>query len=70
MRTCNTCSKELTITNQVQEGFYCCEEYYCSEKCVNASLKTNSLPFETPETWHDHYEGSDSECYWTEWELA
>lgn len=54
-RVCSTCTKPMS------EGYYCCDEYYCSDDCVNA-------PFVgTGEAWEEHY-SEDGDCYWTEWE--
>jgi hypothetical protein len=48
------------------QGWYCCDEYYCSQKCLDRSFEG------TGETWEQHYEdvgGDDGgDCYWTEWE--
>lgn len=59
-RKCSICGKP------VSEGWYCCDEYYCSEECLNKSFEG------TGETWEEHYESmggdEDSDCYWTEWE--
>lgn len=45
-----------------QTGYICCDEYYCSERCLNQSFAGLELD------WHEHYIDSN-ECYWTEWEL-
>lgn len=54
-RLCRTCSKNMT------EGYYCCDEYYCSEACLNKSFEG------TGTTWEAHYT-EDGDCYYTEWE--
>jgi len=71
-RQCKTCGDVLPqkqhdhrpeITLQV--GWYCCDEYYCSEPCLYASF--NSDLAEGYENWSEHY-SDDGDCYFTEWE--
>ena len=61
-RVCSTCNNTLNIDtkDKLQTGWYCCDNYYCSEKCLNKSLDN--------ETWLEHYD-DDGDCYWTEWEV-
>lgn len=54
-RTCLVCERTMS------SGYYCCDEYYCSEQCLNAGFVG------TGETWAEHY-SDDGDCYWTEWE--
>lgn len=67
-RSCATCSKPMPIVNNegtsnvdMQEGWYCCDEYFCSDVCLNKSFEG------TGETWDEHYDEGD--CYWSQWEL-
>ena len=60
-RVCNTCSETLPITDGVQKGWYCCDEYYCSQKCLDSSFDGSGT------SWKEHYD-DDGECYYTEWE--
>lgn len=55
-RICSMCNKELA-----DAGYYCCDEYYCSRKCLDKSFEG------TGETWEKHYK-DDGDCYYTEWE--
>lgn len=59
---CKTCNKPLKIVDDVQSGYYCCDEYYCSKACLDKSFKGQT-------TWKDHF-SQDGDCYWTEWNLA
>lgn len=63
-RICAICHKPLSIVvadngDKVRQGYYCCDEYYCSEDCVNLSLPENI-------TWDEHYD-DDGDCYLSEW---
>jgi hypothetical protein len=63
-RTCSVCGKPLPPADDprmVVQGWYCCDEYYCSQKCLDASFEG------TGETWEQHY-SDDGDCYYTEWE--
>lgn len=64
-RMCRTCGLRLPIEDGLQKGWYCCDEYYCSQMCIDMSF-----PYQ--ETFDDHYaeQGGDdgSDCYYTEWE--
>jgi hypothetical protein len=61
-RVCNGCDNTLTVDYKgVQAGYYCCDEYYCSDKCLNMSFELSGT------TWDKHYT-DDGDCYWTEWE--
>lgn len=67
-RICSACSKMLPLGRHehrpeiiLQRGWYCCDEYFCSESCLDASFK------DTNETWEQHY-SDDGDCYYTEWE--
>lgn len=53
-RRCAACGKPM------REGFYCCDEYYCSQPCLDGSFEG------TGTTWDEHY-SDDGDCYWTEW---
>lgn len=55
-RTCSQCSKGM------DEGFYCCDKYYCSEECLEAGTGLTHAQWVVR-----HY---DDECYWTQWEAA
>lgn len=58
-RECSICGKPM------MEGYYCCDEYYCSRECLDKSFEG------TGETWEEHYEkggGDEGDCFWTEWE--
>ncbi len=61
-RNCATCAKILTIKNDIQKGYYCCDEYYCSLDCVNESLADNYT------NWDNHYSDNEDCCY-TEWDI-
>ena len=43
------------------EGWYCCEEYYWSQVCLDKKFDS------TPESWEDHYT-EDGDCYWSDWQ--
>ena len=60
-RVCSTCNNVLKIRKEIQSGFYCCDEYYCTEKCLNKSFEGSGT------NWLEHYD-DDGDCYWTEWE--
>lgn len=60
-RICSTCDNVLKIRKEIQRGWYCCDEYYCTEKCLNKSFKGSGT------NWLSHYD-DDGDCYWTEWE--
>ena len=61
-RICTTCGKRLPIKDNVQSGYFCCDEYYCSQECLDESFNdADGL------TWEEHYH-DDGDCYWTEWE--
>lgn len=60
-RTC-VCGRELPRNAEgMQNGWYCCDEYYCSQTCLDKSFEGRG------ETWLEHYD-DDGDCYWTEWE--
>ena len=64
IRICSTCDRPLPWSDEEfgQTGWLCCDEYYCSEPCLNASFEGSGT------TWKEHYlEASD--CYFTGWEL-
>jgi hypothetical protein len=69
MRICSMCGEPLPIGYEngnpkypVQQGFYCCDEYYCSQECLDKSFEG------TGETWNTHFT-EDGDCFWTEWEI-
>lgn len=64
IRICSTCGKPLpwSDTESGQRGVLCCDEYYCSEPCLNKSFEASGT------TWKEHYQ-DDGECYFTDWEL-
>lgn len=49
------------------EGWFCCDDYYCSEACLG-----ESMPVDENESgwkcWNEHHYREDGDCYWTEWE--
>ena len=60
-RHCTIDNKPLPFNKSgYQEGFYCCDEYFCSQECLDASLAAIGT------TWDEHY-SDDGDCYWTEW---
>jgi len=63
IRICSTCNKPLpwSDTETGQTGWLCCDEYYCSEKCLNES-------FSGDDTWEQHFT-EEGDCYYTDWEL-
>jgi hypothetical protein len=63
-RICDTCSEELPVNFNIQYGYYCCDFYYCSDKCLITGTRFDSMK----EWIEDHYT-DDGDCYWTEWEL-
>lgn len=69
IRICTTCKHPLawSETETGQTGWICCDQYFCSQKCLDESFEG------TGETWLEHYEtnGGDenSDCYNTDWEL-
>ncbi len=64
IRTCSTCSTPLPFNeDKMQEGFICCDEYFCNEEC----LLGTRVEYATHREWsNEHY---SDDCYWTEWEL-
>ena len=64
IRICTTCNKPLPWSKEEtgQTGWLCCDEYYCSEGCLNESFKGLG------ETWEEHY-SEEGDCYFTDWEL-
>lgn len=61
-RLCFICERELEKgENGTQYGYYCCDEYFCDDRCLNKSFLNSG------ETWEQHY-SEDGACYWTEWE--
>lgn len=63
-RVCKTDGKILPVIDGVQKGWYCCDEYYCSQACLNQSF--DSAP-DDDSVWLKHYD-DDGDCYYTEWE--
>ncbi len=61
-RICATCGHMLPVDkSNVQSGFYCCDEHYCSEGCLDKSFEGTGY------TWDEHY-SDDGQCYYTAWE--
>lgn len=61
-RTCFMCNNMLAIDeNGFQSGYWCCEQYFCGDRCLNKSFLNSG------ETWEEHYT-ENGDCYWTEWE--
>lgn len=71
IRICTTCTKPLPWSNTEsgQKGWLCCDEYYCSEDCLDKSFDSPDLPDDVREGgWEDHFT-EDGNCYYTEWEI-
>jgi hypothetical protein len=70
IRTC-VCGEPLPRNAEgLQNGWYCCDEYYCSQECLNRSfepINNHNDAGIAPITWEDHYT-EDGDCYWSEWE--
>ena len=64
IRICTTCGKPLpwSDTESGQGGWLCCDEYYCSQVCLDKSFDK----FE--EGWKEHFT-EERDCYYTDWEL-
>lgn len=63
IRLCSTCKRPLPFNGQgFQEGFLCCEEYYCSQRCLDKSMEAAGT------SWDEHFD-EDGDCYFSEWEL-
>lgn len=64
-RSCNGCGQPLPLNaaGTDQTGFYCCDEYYCGESCLNQSFEGSGT------NWAEHYD-EDGDCYYTEWPLV
>lgn len=69
-RTCSYCNNVLPVKThehrpdiQQQYGWYCCDEYWCSERCLKKPFLNSG------ETWEEHYT-DDGDCYYTEWDLS
>lgn len=64
IRICGTCDRPLPWSREEsgQCGWLCCDEYYCSEVCLERSFK------EVGTSWESHYT-EDGDCYHTDWEL-
>jgi hypothetical protein len=60
-RVCTGCHTGMN------EGYLCCDEYYCSRGCLDKSFEGCKNEDGTPMTWEDHFY-EDGDCYWTEWE--
>lgn len=62
-RTCSNCDKILPTDDKgIQSGWYCCDDYACSETCLTIIAKMGMDEWE-----QTHYEDG-GDCYWTEWE--
>lgn len=68
IRICATDGKPLpwSDTETGQTGWLCCDEYYCSEKCLYKSFNPDYE--EGKNNWEEHYT-EDGDCYHTDWEL-
>jgi len=53
-RVCSECGVVMT------EGYLCCDEYYCSERCLSQSFKGSGT------SWEEHFT-EEGDCYWTDW---
>lgn len=63
IRICTSCKLPLAFNKDGhQEGYLCCDEYYCSKRCLDVSFEG------TDTDWEHHFE-EDGDCYFTEWEL-
>lgn len=62
IRICTSCNKPLPWGERGQTGFLCCDEYYCSQPCLDKSFE------KTGTNWEEHYSEA-SDCYYTDWEL-
>ena len=68
IRICSTCDRPLpwSDTESGQTGWLCCDEYYCSEKCLYKSFDSD---YEVGrKMWNEHY-SEEGDCYHTDWEL-
>lgn len=71
IRICGTCNSPLPWSREEtgQEGWICCDEYYCSQDCLDKSFDSPDLPDDVREGgWEGHY-SEDGDCCWTNWEL-
>lgn len=71
IRMCATCNKPLPWSEEEtgQCGWYCCEEYFCSEDCLDKSFDNPDVSDEDRlNGWEGHYT-DDGDCYYTDWEL-
>lgn len=69
IRICSPCDKPLPWSDieSGQCGWSCCEEYYCSEKCLCESFNES---YEVGKVlWEEHYAEDGTGCYYTDWEL-
>lgn len=68
IRICSTCDKPLPWSDKEsgQVGWLCCDEYYCSEKCLYTSFYSDYQIGGV--AWNEHYT-EDGDCYHTHWEL-
>lgn len=63
-RNCFMCERDMPIVGNVQQGYICCDEYFCDDRCLNKSFLNSG------EEWDTHYDSEGHEdCCWTEWEL-
>lgn len=67
-RNCFMCERAMPIVKNengdaVQQGYHCCDEYFCDDRCLNKSFLNSG------EEWDTHYGDDHPDCYWTEWEL-
>lgn len=68
IRICGTCGKPLPWSKEEsgQCGWICCDEYFCSEDCLDKSFEQPAG--EHNETWEEHFT-EEGDCYYTDWEL-
>lgn len=61
-RVCVTDGKVLLVSTEgepTQSGWYCCDEYFCSQECLDKSFEGTDF------TWETHF-SDDGDCYYTD----
>ena len=68
LKICAIDNKPLQWNNNKtgQTGWFCCDEYYCSQDCLEKSFDNTDVMEEGG--WDNHFT-QEGECYFTEWEL-
>lgn len=63
VRQCDECQKLLPLMDdgKGQQGYVCCDEYFCTAECV---AKHRDM---TVAEWESEHYTEEGQCYFTEW---